>query len=414
MKYPRIGLYGNIANNFYVIAKALRKNANLDVHLYLESTTDLVQSPESEDPEIKGNYPNWIHKGKQWDLINCFLPLRHNIVKELSQFDIVILSGRGVSIAAFLKNRTVFFVTGGDLTLIPFYRRFMHLYRRESTMIKGVVGKYLQRRGIYYVSEVWTQPFSPFVNALNRLKVNKEKIKNIYFPVMVNSTLFQLDPTAAGSSEKNVRAICDNFNFVIFHPSRLMMDADPELKDAGQWKQNDLLFYAFADFVHKLGAKDAVLVMPDRTVSHDVSRAKQLIQELNITSNVVWLKADNPEGFTRKELVKFYSIADAVADDFGVGWFGSVVLEGFSVGKPVISYVDEDVMRKLYPWHPFLSSNSRQGLTEIISRLYQDKNYRATQGALGRKWIEEFHSPESAAKIYVSQFMRTIQQSLET
>lgn len=413
MKYPKIALYGNIANNFYVIGKALRNNSKLDVQLYLESNTDLVQSPESEDPEIRDNYPDWIHKSKQWNLTNCFLPWKHNIIKELSKYDIVILSGRGVSIATFLRNRTIFFVTGGDLTLIPFYKRFMRLYEKESNALKAFVGKYLQRQGIHHVTEIWTQPFSPFVNALRRLKVGEEKIKNMYFPVIVNSTLFQFDADAATSTDKNVRRICDNFRFVIFHPSRLMMDSHAELKDAGQWKQNDLLFQAFADFVHKTGARDAALVMPDRTVSHDVVLAKQFTHDLNIADNVVWLKAENPEGFTRKELVKFYSIADAVADDFGVGWFGSVVLEGFSVGKPVISYVDEGVMSKLYPWHPFLSSNSREGLTEIITRLYRDNEFKIKQGNLGRKWIEEFHSPESASKRYVDQFLKTVQEPME-
>jgi glycosyltransferase involved in cell wall biosynthesis len=413
MKYPRIGLYGNIANNFYVIGKALRSNSDIDVHLYLEGDTDLVQSPESEDPEIKDNYPGWIHKSADWNITNSLSFWRHNIVKELSQYDIVILSGRGASLAPFLKTRTIFFVTGGDLTLIPFYQRFVRLYRKESNIFKAIIGKYLQRRGIRRFSEIWTQPFSPFVNALKSLKVSNDKIKNIYFPVMVNTKLFRFDQTAAGSDDKNIRRICDNFKFVIFHPSRLMIDPHPELKKAGQWKQNDLLFYAFADFIHKSGTRDAVLVMPDRTVSHDIMRAKEIINELKIVDNVVWIKANHPEGFTRKELVKFYSIADAVADDFGVGWFGSVVLEGFAVGKPVISYVDEEVMKKLYAWHPFLSSNTREGLAEIILRLYQDSSFKNSQGVLGRKWIEEFHSPESASKIYVNQFLKTLRYPVD-
>jgi glycosyltransferase involved in cell wall biosynthesis len=399
-----IAYYGNIANNGYVIGKAIKKHSDIDFHLYLEDDVDLVQSPESEDPEIKDNYPQWIHKSKNWKISSLIFFWRPNILKELSKYDVVILSGRKVMLAAFLKNRTIFFVTGSDLTLVPFAKRYNLLFENSNKISTRII-QWFQRYGIKNVTEIWTQPFSPFANALQRLGVKKEQIKDRYFPVMVNTNLFTADPDAHRSDDKNLRAIVDNYKFVIFHPSRLMINAHPWLRDAGQWKQNDLLILAFADFLKKSNVKDAVLVMPERTVSPDVIAVKKIIEKLNISKNILWIKSEHPEGFTRKELVKFYSIADAVADDFGIGWFGSVVLEGFAIGKPVISYVDEAVMKILYPWHPFLSSDTRDGICEIITKLYYDKNFKLAQGELGKKWIDEFHAQHSASKIYVKQFM---------
>ena len=169
-----------------------------------------------------------------------------------------------------------------------------------------------------------------------------------------------------------------------------------------------MLLQAFADLVNIHGANDAVLVMPDRMVSPDIERAKAIVKELSIEKNVLWIKGGNPEGFTRHELVKFYSIADVVADDFGIGWFGSVVLEGLSVGKPVLSYVDEKVMSILYPWHPLLSSNTRKGNFELLRQLYTDKEFRDKQGMLGKEWIEMFHSKGNVAKIYLEQFSKVV------
>lgn len=404
----KIAFYGNIANNFYVIGKALRKYSDIDVHLYLGDNIDMVQSPESEDPSIKNNYPSWIHKNKNWDISGALFFWRTNIVKELSKYDVVVLSGRGVILAALLKNKTVFFVTGSDLTLIPFYKRFNLLYAKDTNPLKSLAGQILQRSGIRRVKEIWTQPFSPFVNALNKLHIKDDRIKSKYFPIIVDSKLFSMDPDAHQSTDKNMRSILDHFKFVVFHPSRIMINAHPELQDAGQWKQNDLLMRAFARFIKEENALDAVLVMPDRTASPDVDHAKALIKELAIEKNVLWIKADHPFGFTRHELIKFYSIADVVADDFGIGWFGSVVLEGFSIGKPVLSFVDEIVMQKLYPWHPFLSSNTEKGNAELLKKLYHDRDFAKQQGTLGRKWIEEFHSEDSASKKYVDQFQKIV------
>lgn len=403
-EFPRIAFYGNIANIFYTIAKALRSKTEIDVHLYLGSNTDLIQSPESEDPELKAQYPHWIHRSKKWDLISALYFWKENIVKELAQFDLVILAGRGVVLTPFLRTKTVFYVTGSDLTLIPFYKRLRLVY--PGSVIKAIIGQVLQRVGIKFVSEIWTQPFSPFKNALKCLNVNEKKIIDKYFPLIIDSDLFSLDKSAPQSSDKNIRMILDSFKFVVFHPSRLMINAHKELRDAGQWKQNDLLFKSFSDLVNIHGAKDAVLVMPERDVSPDVLTARKMIQELGIEKNVIWIKGDQRDGFARNELIKFYSIADVVADDFGIGWFGAVVLEGLSVGKPVLSYVDEKVMSTLYPWHPLLSNNTRQGNFNLLKQLYDNPDQRVELGIKGRKWIEQFHSKKSAAKLYLNQFAR--------
>lgn len=401
-KYPRIALYGNIANIFYTIGKALRSSSEIDVHLYLESDTDLVQSPESEDPELKYGYPNWIHKDKSWNLRSAFYFWRKNIVKELNKFDLIILAGRGVVLSPLLYKKTAFYVTGSDLTLIPFYNRVMLIY--PTSVVKAIIGQILQRIGIKFVNEIWTQPFSPFKSALNRLNVSDKKIIDKYFPLIIDSTLFSYDANSFKSGDSNIRMILDNFKFVVFHPSRIMINSHEDLREAGQWKQNDLLFKAFADLVIKHGARDAVLVMPDREVSPDIIIAKRIIHELGIERNVIWIKGDNDYGFARNDLIKFYSIADVVADDFGIGWFGAVVLEGFAVGKPVLSYVDEEVMSILYPWHPVLSSNTREGNFQLLKKLYDNPHLKRKLGLEGRKWIEQFHSTESASRLYIEQF----------
>jgi hypothetical protein len=90
-----------------------------------------------------------------------------------------------------------------------------------------------------------------------------------------------------------------------------------------------------------------------------------------------------------------------VADDFGIGWFGAVALEALSIGRPLLTYVDDRVMSQLYPWHPMLSANTVDGVADWLQKLYFEPAYRDATGRCGREWIEMFHSPAAAGRTYV-------------
>ena len=51
-----------------------------------------------------------------------------------------------------------------------------------------------------------------------------------------------------------------------------------------------------------------------------------------------------------------YHRSDVVADEFGVGWFGYVTLEGLASSRPVLCHLDEQVMATMYPEHPILDN----------------------------------------------------------
>src|SRR6185369_16680425 len=108
-------LYGNMCNNFYTLAKTLRKELNIDAHLYLSDNVDFQHKPESDDPELLNNYPDWIHMAPEWD---AFLYLRKwdkRFINELNKYDIVFLSDLGPAMAPKIKGKTIFFTTGSDI-----------------------------------------------------------------------------------------------------------------------------------------------------------------------------------------------------------------------------------------------------------------------------------------------------------
>ena len=267
---------------------------------------------------------------------------------------------------------------------------------------------YYQRKGIQQSDEIWTQPFSPFVNALKKIKVKTECIKNVYFPVIIDTEVVKYRADHLSRIDNTIKDQVAPYKFIIFHPSRMMIKKNKALVEAGQWKQNEILFYGFALFLKKYKINDACIMMPERGYSTDVAIAKKIITDLGIDKNIIWIKGKTNEGFTKPEMVDLYSRSNVVVDEFGVGWFGSIVLEGMACSKPVICNLDEEVMKQLYPSHPVISDNTPETVCETIYKLYIDTKYCEALGEKGREWILTYHSPENVTKKYITELQQLV------
>ncbi len=398
----RIAFYGNTCNNLFAIARAVRLTSDIDAHLFIDSDADWLQLPESEDPALRDHYPDWIHKGPYHSLVTRFWPGASPLVRELKQFDIVMVSGGGVRLAPFVNSRFIFYVTGWDLTMAPFPLRFFRL-PPYGVLQKGaaLLGGFWQRRGIRAIDEVWSQPFSPFTQAAGRLGIGSDRIAAKYFPIMLDTDLYRPIPLARESENPDVLRMLKGRDFVVFHPSRMMVNNAPAFVDAGNWKGNDRLIRGFAKFLHDNRSAQPALVLIERAFSPDIGLIKALVRDLGIRDNVVWLKASAGGEFSRTDIIPFYAASDVVADEFGIGWFGSVVVEAAAMGKPTLCYVDQDVMGQLYPWHPILSPRTPEEIAESLSDLYHDVGKRLRIGEQSREWAVRFHSLENAAAQYV-------------
>jgi glycosyltransferase involved in cell wall biosynthesis len=406
----RIAFYGNYCNFYYQLAKALRTDPDLDIHLYIDSNADLQQRPESDDPALASGYPDWIHTGPYSTLSSRLAPWRSPLVTDLARSDLAVVSGFGPMFAQFAGVPYVFHTAGGDSTLLPFYRRSWTFYPNAGARIDALYTTVWQRRGIRRAREIWTHPFAPFQTSLRRI-VTSEHIARGYFQGVVDMNRFSPDGHPH-DKDGAVAAVKSRFDFVVFHPTRMMLRDGQVFRETGQWKRNDVLFRAFAKFVHETQPVRAGLVMIDRAGSFDVAEAKRMIQELGISDHVLWLQPPRSDGFTRDELIDLYSISDVVADQFGAGFFGYVVLEGLSLRRPVLSVVDASVMDAHYAWHPILSSDSVDGNASFLARLYREPQWRDAIGADGRRWVGEYHSFDAARRTY-GQRLREIRQQLQ-
>jgi glycosyltransferase involved in cell wall biosynthesis len=397
----RVALYGNTCNNFFAVARALRGSERIDAHLYIDDDAPPNQLPESDEPSLRAGYPSWMHRGLYRTAASRVWPRLSSLVDEFERYDLVMVSGYGVQLAPFVRRPFIFYATGWDLTVAPFPLRFLDRPQGPREHASALLNGLWQGRGISAVREIWSQPFAPFVTALHRLGVPEAKIAPRYFPIMIDTDLFQADPAARASRDPNVRRMVDGHDFVVFHPSRMMVNDGKAYLESGQWKGNDRLFEGFAKFIASVPDARPALALIDRRADRAI--AQPIIDRLGLADHIVWLKPGKDQGFDRADMLPFYSVSDVVVDEFGVGWFGSIVIEGLSMGKPVLCHLDAPVMATLYPWHPILTPRTPVEIATALARLYRDPGERARLGERGRAWAIEFHSLRHSAPRYAAQ-----------
>jgi glycosyltransferase involved in cell wall biosynthesis len=111
------------------------------------------------------------------------------------------------------------------------------------------------------------------------------------------------------------------------------------------------------------------------------------------------------EGVPRREALAEILGAHIVIDQINdysktkmPGLFGMVSLEAMSMGKVVISSLDEK-MRPYYPENPIVSCPPDAGrLCEILQTLIEDDRTMKDIAIRGRTYVETFHSPIEIAK----------------
>ena len=73
-------------------------------------------------------------------------------------------------------------------------------------------------------------------------------------------------------------------------------------------------------------------------------------------------------------------------------------VEGASCGKPVLNYLEADVMESEYPdGHPFVQTADADQICEAIAMLV-DPDHRAAIGHASREWVLKHHDRSVVAR----------------
>jgi glycosyltransferase involved in cell wall biosynthesis len=105
------------------------------------------------------------------------------------------------------------------------------------------------------------------------------------------------------------------------------------------------------------------------------------------------------EGVPRHEALPMYADADIVADQFIMGAYGIFALEGMSLGKPVLTYLDQEHLRRPVCNHPMVNTTP-ENLVEVLAALHAVPELRARIGLASRASVVRYQSLEAVAEVW--------------
>lgn len=103
------------------------------------------------------------------------------------------------------------------------------------------------------------------------------------------------------------------------------------------------------------------------------------------------------EGMNHHEALKEYAKADIVIDQVRIGWYGVLAVEAMALGKPVVSYIRNDLKHYLPKQKPVVSANPKN-IETVLERLLNDGELRELTASSARKYVRELHDAPHVAE----------------
>lgn len=124
---------------------------------------------------------------------------------------------------------------------------------------------------------------------------------------------------------------------------------------------------------------------------------EQAIDELSKKYSIEYLRVENMK---QEQAFEIYKKADIIIDQLRTGTYGVFAIEGMALGKPVITYITEDMKSSFPDSLPIISANS-QNIKNQIEYLLKDTNLRLKLGKEGREYVETYHDYRINSKMLV-------------
>ena len=159
-------------------------------------------------------------------------------------------------------------------------------------------------------------------------------------------------------------------------------------------------------------------VYPDRNnkkpvIVHAPSKrsTKGTEEILEALKNVKWdYELILVEGKTQEEAIEIYKKADIIIDQISVGTYGVFAIEAMALGKPVITYISDEIRETLPEELPIVSADF-DTLPEVICSLAEDSEKRFQLGVAGREYALRFHDNKRVADFLIKVYDGTIEDN---
>lgn len=424
----KIALIGNMNNNFFSIARYLRdEGVDAEVIILGEEHSHFGPEKDCYDDSYKDFVLNcdWVKKGLFSENKNYQKEIRN----KLKEYDFII----GCGLSAFFVHRYglnlgIFVPYGDDLYRLPFFKQnssklgllFLNLLNKfdcfyRSCTDSDIVMRFLRKLKLdkqYYLYRSYKVSYHQRLGIKNSQVLQLYTGNDMYVDVIsdlgFNGALVdypvpivyinQYSKEALELHRMQLNFISDliemrkHYDVMILHHARhIWHDSLDEFSSKG----NDVLFRGIAEFKKKLLGVKVGLVTLD--FGPDVSFSRDLIKELNLEGDVLWL----PQ-LARKDIMSIMSFFDFGANSFSYSWLtGGVMYEFLSMGLPLLQYRDPATPDDF----PICAINENFSFSYWFERFLADKESVNSIGSEARHWYLE-NVVKKTINFYLDQISR--------
>jgi glycosyltransferase involved in cell wall biosynthesis len=137
-------------------------------------------------------------------------------------------------------------------------------------------------------------------------------------------------------------------------------------------------------------ARPLVVHAPSSRVRKGTEHVVAACAELDVDLEIV-------EGLDHREAFERYRRADVIVDQLNAGWYGVFAIEAMALGKPVVTFLHEEAMRRTeeaFGMPVPIVSATKETLVEALRPLAESPEERRRAGAASRAYAEHVHDLE--------------------
>ena len=391
-----IAFLGNINNNYYNLINSLTDLEDFQFSLYLNTKDPIINLPTNI---LTSNNLKVKKIRSQRNLLVRIFPRFSRIRLSINKYNLLFLSAEFITLAPYCKIPAIFFPTGADLTQAPFPEMYDNL--KKISFIKRVIlcrHSIMVRKGIHSVKMISTYPYFPFIKALDKLSINwKELLLRTNLPLA-------LDPDFLKITKANASNQSEDFSNAskILIAARIIDQPSVSRVEKGSWKNVSeficgmkIFLTKFPSFNHESKIQIQII---SRDNSPDFKNILELINSFGMLHLTTILYPENRFGFSRNEFSKILQNSDLIIDDFGIGWFGSLMFETLSQNKCYMSYVDNDLVLEHYVGLPVHNCLYSEEIAFELEKHYFNCN--STHSG-NQQWIEQHFGKAATQKNFL-------------
>jgi hypothetical protein len=150
------------------------------------------------------------------------------------------------------------------------------------------------------------------------------------------------------------------------------------------------------------GDRPLVVHAPSRKASKGTEFVEAACAQLPVDLDVV-------HGVTHDEAVERYRRADIVVDQLNAGWYGLFAIESMALGKPVVTYLHEEAVRrteKAFGVPVPIANATKETLVDVLRPLVDDAGERRRRAEQSRAYVEAVHDDEKIADRLLALYAR--------